>query len=150
MRPSFFVGACEGQFKEATENVVTLHEDEAEVVDAMLRYMYTNDYYDDCSDMDPRVFNVRMVAVAEKYFVDNLTRFAVRKLRDQVNKEEGSDGWAEAIEVAYAISADSSHELSDVLFDFVIGGLHDLLNTEKPDRTRRLSGYGGKDTAICS
>ncbi|KAK3621433.1 hypothetical protein LTR22_025186, partial [Elasticomyces elasticus] len=107
MRSSFF---------EATENVVTLHEDQPEVIDQMIEYMYKNDYEDDESDTDPRVFNVRMVAVAEKYFVDNLAQLAIDKLVYRLNEVCGSDGWAAAIEVAYATTTDSDLKLRDNLF----------------------------------
>ncbi|KAK5709696.1 hypothetical protein LTR17_019572 [Elasticomyces elasticus] len=126
MRSSFF---------EAKENVVTLHEDQAEVIDQMIRYMYKNDYKDDESDMDPRVFNVRMVAVAEKYFVDNLAELAISKLAEQVSEGMSSSGWADAIEVAYATTTDSNHGLRDILFDFVINRVGNLLDPDDPKHT---------------
>ncbi|KAK4979742.1 hypothetical protein LTR42_000049 [Elasticomyces elasticus] len=126
MRSSFF---------EATENVVTLHEDQPEVIDQMIEYMYKNDYKDDDSDIDPRVFNVRMVAVAEKYFVDNLAQVAIGKVAEQVNEGMSSSGWADAIEVAYATTADSNHELRDTLFGFVISRAGSLLDPDDLEHT---------------
>ncbi|KAK6407664.1 hypothetical protein LTR81_017782, partial [Elasticomyces elasticus] len=132
----FFVSACEGHFKEASENVVTLHEDQPEVIDQMIEYIYKNDYKDNESDTDPKVFNVRMVAVAEKYFVDNLAQLAIDKLVDRLNEVAGSDGWAEAIEVAYATTTDSDLKLRDNLFRFVIGRVDDLLDPDQSEHSK--------------
>ncbi|KAK3621534.1 hypothetical protein LTR22_025150, partial [Elasticomyces elasticus] len=123
-------------FFEASENVVTLHEDQPEVIDQMIEYIYKNDYKDNESDTDPKVFNVRMVAVAEKYFVDNLAQLAIDKLVDRLNEVAGSDGWAEAIEVAYATTTDSDLKLRDNLFRFVIGRVDDLLDPDQSEHSK--------------
>ncbi|KAK3627346.1 hypothetical protein LTR56_019261 [Elasticomyces elasticus] len=120
----------------ADENVVTLHEDQPEVIDQMIEYIYKNDYKDNESDTDPKVFNVRMVAVAEKYFVDNLAQLAIDKLVDRLNEVAGSDGWAEAIEVAYATTTDSDLKLRDNLFRFVIGRVDDLLDPDQSEHSK--------------
>ncbi|KAK3111436.1 hypothetical protein LTR53_013326 [Teratosphaeriaceae sp. CCFEE 6253] len=85
---------------DAEGGVVTLYDDEPDVIDKMLHYMYNNQYCDADTGTPPVLFNVRMVAAAEKYF--------------------GSEAFADAISEAYTTTADSDRRLRETLLQVVV------------------------------
>ncbi|KAK3068942.1 hypothetical protein LTR53_013100 [Teratosphaeriaceae sp. CCFEE 6253] len=119
-RSAFFVKACEGGFKDAEGGVVTLYDDEPDVIDKMLHYMYNNQYCDADTDTPPVLFNVRMVASAEKYFVDHLAHLAISKLDCYTESAWGSEAFADAISEAYTTTADSDRRLRETLLQVVV------------------------------
>ncbi|KAK6391243.1 hypothetical protein LTR65_004703 [Meristemomyces frigidus] len=111
---SFFAKACDGRFKEAEENVITLHEDDPDAVDAMLQYFYKSDYAGRLPGSQPSaiVLDVRTHRVADKYGVAPLCKLATSKFADGAIKGWNTAAFAEAIEEVYSsLPADPRWEL---------------------------------------
>ncbi|KAK5704553.1 hypothetical protein LTR17_021787 [Elasticomyces elasticus] len=117
-RSDFFEGACRGGFK--AKGVVELHDDDPEVVDKMIDFIYNNSYDDIIAGVSPVLFNVRMIAIAEKYGVDHLARLAICKLDYHLATAWATEGFADAIEEAYSTLMDINHKLRDTLLDWVM------------------------------
>ncbi|KAK5726547.1 hypothetical protein LTR17_012670 [Elasticomyces elasticus] len=97
----FFVKACAGVFKEATEGVITLKEDKPLVVDAMIKYFYTFDYDSErnnggTNDMHALVFDVHILLIADKYDIPDLARLATTKFKERARTEWRNTAFANA------------------------------------------------------
>ncbi|KAK3625294.1 Kelch-like protein 10 [Elasticomyces elasticus] len=107
-RSDFFAKACKGDFK-----------------------------YDDAdTEVAPVLFNVRMVAAAEKYFVKFLAPLAVSKLDFYLGNVEtawGSEDFADAIAEAYTTTHDSDRELRDTLLKVAVEHAHELFDKKQTD-----------------
>ncbi|KAK3626407.1 hypothetical protein LTR56_019270 [Elasticomyces elasticus] len=118
-RSEFFVKACNGEFREGKEGIVELHDDEPDVIDKMFHYMYNNEYDDADTETVPVLFNVRIVAAAEKYFVDHLALLAVSKLDYYVEDSWATRPFADGIEETYTTTADTDRQLRDAFLEVV-------------------------------
>ncbi|KAK1071910.1 hypothetical protein LTR74_003011 [Friedmanniomyces endolithicus] len=131
-RSDFFARACEGPFmQEESEGVVELHDDDPDVIDRLFHYIYRNAYDDADTHTAPVLLNVRMVAVAEKYFVDHLAQLAISKLSQHVAEAWETRGFSDAVEEAYTTTADCDRALRDTLLEIVGEHAHDLFDVEK-------------------
>ncbi|KAK5731187.1 hypothetical protein LTR15_001126 [Elasticomyces elasticus] len=125
-RSDFFEGHCRGGFKasdypkEAAEGVVKLHDDDPESIDKMIDFIYSNFYDDTIAGVSPVLFNVRMIAIAEKYGVDHLANLAISKVDYHSATAWATDGFADAIEEAYTTLMDIDRTLRDTLLDWVM------------------------------
>ncbi|KAK5698838.1 hypothetical protein LTR97_006486 [Elasticomyces elasticus] len=132
-RSDFFAKACKGDFKEAKDGVVEIHDDYPEVIDKMIHYIYKTEYSESDTELAPVLFNVRMVAAAEKYFVKFLAALAVSKLDyfiSNVGTAWGSKDFADAIAEAYTTTHDSDRELRDTLLQMVVAHADMLFRKE--------------------
>lgn len=80
----------------------------------MLHYLYHFDYSDygnSSTDCAPIVFDVKMFAIADKYFIQPLKLLASKKFRKRCRKEWQTAAFAEAVAEAY----DSSPKDDDTL-----------------------------------
>jgi hypothetical protein len=81
----FFTKACDGRFKEAKDNTITLNEDHPDAVDAMLKYLYTHKYDQDAGENGTLLLlDIHVRVIADKYDIPTLvklatTNFAKRK-----------------------------------------------------------------------
>ncbi|KAK4961877.1 hypothetical protein LTR10_002370 [Elasticomyces elasticus] len=120
----FFAKACDGNFKEGNENVITLQEDNAAVVGEMLRYMYTFSYSDHSENMrgqsiPPLVFNVHMHILADKYDMPGLTTLAASKFAELAGMEWISRNFADAAALIFTECADRDHQLRSTIFSII-------------------------------
>jgi len=147
----FFARACEGEFKvshfccqdvdhtyrhlpsqESQDNVISLHDDHPDAVQAMLRHFYTFDYSDNSSgdgDDPPKatdnnvstpLFHVRVYAVAEKYLLEHLRTHAASKFAAAAKYTWATPGFADAVAEAYATIHDHDAQLRIVMMEAVI------------------------------
>ncbi|KAK5687188.1 hypothetical protein LTS10_001326 [Elasticomyces elasticus] len=130
-RSDFFAKACEGDFKEADDGIVEIHDDDPDVIDKMIHYIYHTEYDDAETEIAPVLFNVRVVAAAEKYFVKFLAPLAVSKLDYHVEEAWEKEEFADAIAEAYTTTHDSDHELRNTLLKVVVKHAHELLGEEQ-------------------
>ncbi|KAK4574555.1 hypothetical protein LTR86_001396 [Recurvomyces mirabilis] len=134
-RSQFFAKALEGDFKVAQSSSIELHDDDPDIIDKMFYYIYHGEYNDVEIATTPMLVNVRMVAAAEKYFVDHLPGIAASKL-DYYTERDG--GWAtvdfaDAIEEAYTTTADQGRQLRETLLEVVLRHKSDLFDNKKPE-----------------
>lgn len=97
-----------------------LPEDDPDVVEAMLRFMYTGTYsVGDPSDEPRPSFSVRVFAIAEKYLVTQLKTYALRDFKTTASKAWRVDDFADAIALAYTSTTDSDGGLRDIITQIV-------------------------------
>ncbi|KAK5704552.1 hypothetical protein LTR17_021786 [Elasticomyces elasticus] len=127
-RSDFFAKACKGDFKEADDGVVEIHDDDPMVIDKVIHYIYKTEYDDADTEVAPVLLNVRIVAAAEKYFVKFLAPLAVSKLDFYVGTVWESEAFADAIAEAYTTTHDSDRELRETLLKVVVEHAHELFD----------------------
>ncbi|KAI9711007.1 MAG: hypothetical protein M1820_002445 [Bogoriella megaspora] len=105
---SFFANACKDRFKEGQQRRIDLEEDDPDVVHAMLEFLYTGDYGDNFRIDGHRsiswlIFNIRIFAIAQKYDIKHLQKYALdgasSDLGEQEQPETGS--FSQAIDYFY-------------------------------------------------
>ncbi|KAK4544760.1 hypothetical protein LTR36_004009 [Oleoguttula mirabilis] len=103
----WFQKACAGPFKEAEEKKIKLDDDDPEVVNAMLHYLYNFDYggdYDNSPDrIAPIMLDIRVFAIADKYLITPLKELAVEVFTERAAAGWGTDEFAAAISEIYSI-----------------------------------------------
>lgn len=103
------------------------------MIDKLYHYMYNNEYNDADSDVTaPVLLNVRMVAAAEKYFVDHLAHLAISKLDYYLAGAWCSEAFTDAVEEAWTTTADADRQLRDTLLKVVIEHVDELFDKEQP------------------
>ncbi|KAK5727351.1 hypothetical protein LTR15_003245 [Elasticomyces elasticus] len=127
-----FAKACEGNFREATENVITLRDDDPDVVAAMLGYMYSFEYATICDGdalgkelvggaigASELVFHVRVHIIADKYDVPRLAKLATTKFATAAKTAWPSPSFAEAAALIFTDSTAISKELRERVISIV-------------------------------
>ncbi|KAK4900854.1 hypothetical protein LTR27_002037 [Elasticomyces elasticus] len=114
----FFAKACNGNFKEGNENVITLQEDNAAVVGEMLRWMYTFSYNDVPSDqsMPALTFNVHMQIIADKYDMPGLATLAAVKFAELAEVQWKEQELADAAALVFTNCVDRDEQLRKTIF----------------------------------
>lgn len=85
-----------------------------------MRFLYKCDYTDDGKEVSAVVFNVRVFAIAEKYFVKGLLTLAASKFRSAAHKLWEEDAFGDAISEMYTITVDADYRLRGELFGVVV------------------------------
>ncbi|KAK3712285.1 hypothetical protein LTR37_009147 [Vermiconidia calcicola] len=138
-RSTFFAKACSGGFivrnwrsypcfqtnangtQEASENTITLEDDQPCVVDAMLRYLYTFDYHYENQvkgvKAAPMVFDVFVHIIADKYDIPALMKLAESKYAEHVQNVWQTDAFAESIREVYTGAADRDGQLRKTIIE---------------------------------
>ncbi|KAK3684450.1 hypothetical protein LTR37_020258 [Vermiconidia calcicola] len=154
MQSEFFHKVCTSGFKEAKENKVDLDDDDAQVVEAMLRYLYTGNYGDagnNASDIPSIVLDVRMYIVADKYFIKSLESAAAIKFSERCSKEWSSPAFAQAVAEVYGSDLESE-ALKAPAVEAIKVNADDLLNqpTRYEDFRKVLRHNGALGEAVSS
>ncbi|KAK4544761.1 hypothetical protein LTR36_004010 [Oleoguttula mirabilis] len=85
---------------EAQESKLNLVNDDPEAVDAMINYLYHFDYA--CSITTPLVLHVRVLAIADKYFIERLKKLAADRFTECCKSEWSTAAFAEAVSEIYS------------------------------------------------
>ena len=130
----FFQSTCAGGFKEAKENKIDLDDDDPQVVEAFIHYLYNFDYGEYTNrqtDVVPIVLDVRMYAIAEKYFVAPLKKLAADKFETRAQTEWNTPSFADAAAEVYDSTADRSNPIKHTIINIVKKHSNELLNKSK-------------------
>lgn len=99
---------------------------------AVLSFLYTKDYSGlTPHDTAPLTFNVRVFALAEKYFIKSLLDLAARKFKAILKDKYVEDEFAEAVEEWTAITSDEDRVLGKIIVESIMARRQDLLNPNK-------------------
>ncbi|KLU84725.1 hypothetical protein MAPG_03764 [Magnaporthiopsis poae ATCC 64411] len=127
-RSDFFAAACRGDFGEAREGRISLSEDDPQVVDLMIYYMYHLDY-----DISQRrrgsemlangatagwelPIHAKVYAIAEKYGVVGLKTVSHRKFEAALAKtDRNQDNLIKAAREAYESTVETDRRLRDAV-----------------------------------
>ncbi|KAI7257543.1 hypothetical protein KC343_g6462 [Hortaea werneckii] len=153
----WFRKACAGPWKEGKEGTITLKEDDPQVIDALLHWLYNFEYDEYGLSQDhqcPMVLDVRVYAAADKYFVPNLKRLAVEKFEKHTKAGWKSDGFANAIPEAYVVVPESDRTLKNIIIDVASAHKAALFHPSKGSEVfKRLTAElpeFGKDLLVAS
>ncbi|KAK5113000.1 hypothetical protein LTR85_011022 [Meristemomyces frigidus] len=114
----FFHKACSGRFKEAQESKINLDDDNPDAVDALLKYLYHFDYNTD-SGTAPLVLEIRIFAIADKYFIEPLKKLAAERFTERCKSEWNTAVFAEAVSELYTTAPAPYHTLKRTVVDTV-------------------------------
>ena len=123
--------------QEAGENKIKLDEDDPQVVEAMLHYLYHGTYGDAgnaTTDLPSILLDVKVFVIADKYFVEPLKAVACRKFGEHCKDEWKTADFAQAVQELYESGVEDK-SLKDVALAAVRIHAKDLLtkNGEFPD-----------------
>ncbi|KAI1496418.1 BTB/POZ protein [Biscogniauxia marginata] len=138
-RSKFFAKACSGDFKEGRDGTIELPEDDPQIVNIMIYYLYHLDYdasslmrkANDTEDELTRnipapqpcyptlVVHAKVYALAEKYFLDSLKALSTQKFEKiALNYNPRSrvpEGLVESMQEVYTSTVDTDRGLRDVV-----------------------------------
>ena len=98
--------------------MIKLEDDDPDVVEAMLHYVYHFDYTYPSKEQNRGqkiVFDVNVHTIADKYNVAGLTNIAASKFTARAKSEWKTPGFAEAISEVYTVAADPDRELRNAI-----------------------------------
>ena len=149
----YFQRQCSGEFKvhimtrgyedpqvaylmmqEAKENTIDLSDDDPQAVDAMLYYLYNWDYHDQGNDqqqVSPIVLDVRVFAIADKFFVEPLKQLSADKFAKRAEAEWTMPNFAMAIAEVYDIIPEHEDTLEQMVVRVVKDHAGDLFDETK-------------------
>jgi hypothetical protein len=116
--------------QEASDGVIELKGDDARVVDAMFRYMYTFEYDSSSTELSPTLFNVRVYSIADKYDVSALKLEAKEKIESYVTKCWYMDDFPHVISEIYSSTPPEDRDLRDIVLGVAEKHIDDLLEKE--------------------
>ena len=95
----------------------------------MLKFLHTCDYNDSVDQwVHPLTFNVRMVAISEKYFIRHLATAASAKFANGVKDSWSTPHFTDAVSVAYDYLSDIHGELHSAITAVVMEHATELLD----------------------
>ncbi|KAI9776086.1 MAG: hypothetical protein M1839_000599 [Geoglossum umbratile] len=114
----YFSTICDGDWKEAAENVIDLKEDDARVIEAMLHFFYRFNYDDSGDDqgpVSPMLFNTRVYGVADKYDVSSLKTLAKEKFDKAIKTCWDMDDFTHVITETYSSTPSADRGLRNLV-----------------------------------
>ncbi|KAK4961874.1 hypothetical protein LTR10_002367 [Elasticomyces elasticus] len=129
--------ACEGAFKEAEEGLITLHEDDPWVVEAMLEFIYTLDFddsYSDIAETPPIVFTVNLHMAADKFDIPGLRKLTALKFHAQALAEWKTAGFAEAAALVFNAGVAVDESLREIVVSIATKNAKQLLSQDEVGR----------------
>lgn len=132
----FFQSTCGGEFKEAKESKVDLKDDDPQAVEGLIHYCYNFDYPDHINGqagVSPLVLDIRVFAIADKYFVEPLKQLAIKKFETRVKTEWDTAAFADAAGEVYQSTAQGPNPLKSIVVSTVKEHSTGLLDESKQD-----------------
>ncbi|RAL03460.1 BTB/POZ domain-containing protein [Aspergillus ibericus CBS 121593] len=115
-------------------------EDDPQAIEAMIRFMYGLDYYDNSSHdrgcNSPLLFNIRLYQVADKYTVPQLKRRAQETFETVAKRCWQMDDFSTAIAEAYECTTPADRGLRGPLVEISLKHLRDFLTQNNPPSSK--------------
>ena len=99
--------------KEGVSGEINLQEDDPDMVDKMLCFLYTSDYQDDAGGCRPLLVDAKMYAIGDKYRINALKSLANTKFSDALDAGWDIVSFPEVIETVYTTTPASDRGLRD-------------------------------------
>ncbi|MCJ1438124.1 hypothetical protein MMC27_007511 [Xylographa pallens] len=121
-RSKYFKRACDGDFKEAREAILTLVDEDPALIEEMLLYLYTMQYPQTplslrkAKDM---VLDAKMYSIADKYDLPDLKQKALKAFRPLLALHHSDPLFTEAASYVYGMTIDSDRGLRDLVKSLV-------------------------------
>lgn len=114
--------------------MIELKEDDVQVVEAMLHFLYRCDYDSSGNDqrpVSPMLFNIKVYTAADKYDIPPLKSCARKKFDKVVDTCWDMDDFAHAITLIYSSTPPTDRGLRDIVVDVAHEHLKELLKKDK-------------------
>ena len=129
----YFQKLCGGFFKEANDNRIHFDDDDPHVMKKFIHYLYNFDYEaSGQTELAPIVLDVRMFAIADRYFVTPLKQLAATKFAEKAKKEWESVAFADAVAEVYTTIPEGDASLRQIVVHTVKANAKQLLDTTNP------------------
>ncbi|KAF5548959.1 n-carbamoyl-l-amino acid hydrolase [Fusarium mexicanum] len=133
-----FAVALNGNWKEGSEGIIRIDDFDPDVVDAMLRFMYSLEYSND-HDTSRMIFDVRLYQIADKYDIAELKD----EVKEQFQRAVGS-GWNTshfpiAANLVYMTTPSQDRGLRDIVFEAVSKNIKTLVGLDSFDELLRTT-----------
>ncbi|KAG7009190.1 hypothetical protein G7Y79_00003g010580 [Physcia stellaris] len=127
----YFELACEEKkFKEGASRILALEEDDADMVDHMLRFLYTSYYPNDADSGQQLLVNATVYALADKYQITALKNLAKYKFESALHSGWDIVNFSEVVGMVYTTTLASDRALRDCLAPFLVRHKKDLRENE--------------------
>ncbi|KAL4777963.1 hypothetical protein BJX76DRAFT_363185 [Aspergillus varians] len=136
----FFSRLFSHNWKEVTEKVIQLEEDDPRAIEAMIYFLYGFNYDSSGSDQgrtSPMLFNVKVYQIGDKYGVPKLKAEAKEKFSVAIKTCWEMDDFPIAIASAYSTTASTDRGLRDLLVSTSLEHINDLLKNDDFKQTLR-------------
>ncbi|KAI9784671.1 MAG: hypothetical protein M1816_000787 [Peltula sp. TS41687] len=125
----FFSKACDGEWKEGAEGVIDLKDDDVQVVEAMLQFLYATDY-DSNKIVSPMLFNIRVYVLADKYDIEPLKKLAKAKFEKAMWSCWKMDDFPDAVAEVYGSTMPTDRSLRGPVAEVSYENLQQLLKDD--------------------
>jgi len=145
-KSTYFSKACEDTFKvctpsrfsepsliawkEGISGEINLQEDDPDMVDNMLRFLYTLDYQDGAEGGRPLLVNAKMYAIGDKYCIEALKKLAKTKFSEALDAGWDIVSFPEVIETVYTTTPATDRDLRDCLTHVLLEHKEELYEHE--------------------
>ncbi|KAK7434445.1 BTB/POZ domain-containing protein [Colletotrichum acutatum] len=160
-RSDFLAGACRSPFKESSDGLIALSDDDPCVIDMMMQYFYLLDYrqslYTDgllqsseqkqAASVSCLLLHAKVYSAAEKYAVDGLKDLAVAKFKAAAAQVWDPSDFLYAASEAYTSTIDTDRGLRDAVLE-AFAARKDLLNNDEAKTTVKRLGSLAYDLLV--
>lgn len=96
--------------------MINLEDDEPDIVQRMLHFLYINYYVDTCAETvnGQLLINTKMYIIGDKYMVDKLKSLAIEKYRKALVSHWNSDAFSASLKLLYDNTTHDDRSLKDV------------------------------------
>ncbi|KAF5597192.1 kelch 8 [Fusarium pseudoanthophilum] len=114
----YFKRQLTGPWKESEDKTIEIKDFDANIVGAMLRFLYSFDY-----DVPPNtrtmIFHAQVYQIGDKYGIETLKKHAINKFESVVNEAEVDAGFAstlaDTISIVYSTTPSGDRGLRDIV-----------------------------------
>ncbi|KAF4430520.1 Kelch 8 [Fusarium acutatum] len=129
----YFKKQLTGPWKESEDKIIDIKDFEANIVEAMLRFVYSFDY-DVPPDTPPMIFQAKVYQKGDKYRIETLKKHSLDKFKSvtkeaEVTTEYASD-LADAITTAYTTTPPEDRGLRDIVMQSSYKVFDELMGNE--------------------
>lgn len=123
-------GRTKHRYQEGITGEIVLHEDDPEIVDRMIDFLYRQDYDDEGSSLET---HAQVYAIADKYEILSLKEWAALKSRRALKRtsKDDADRVAAALEVVWTTTPQQDGGLRSLFLLWVGDNLDKVLDSER-------------------
>ncbi|XEV05327.1 hypothetical protein FSHL1_010614 [Fusarium sambucinum] len=113
----YFVKQLTGPWKESHENTIVITDFHADVVEAMLYFLYHFDYKVPTNAI---IFNARVYGIADNYGLDSLRDLAKDRFHTAIAADWKETEYVDVIRIVYTSTPPRDHDLRDAIIQVFV------------------------------
>ncbi|SCN83468.1 uncharacterized protein FFB20_07009 [Fusarium fujikuroi] len=139
----YFKRQLTGPWKERKEKIIEITDFDKDVVEAMLRFVYSFNY-DVPPNMPPMIFHAKVYQIGYKYGIETLKKLSLNSFRHVVENAEVTTEYtsdlADAITTVYTTTPPGDRGLRDIVMNRSYWKLHQLMGEESFKESLSMNG----------